>query len=159
VKSPDKVAIDENIFLKEYHNSDVLFINVSIFNFVIHKKFDIIFASNFFEHFTLEELNVIFDKIKSMLNDHGKLIIIQPNYYYCYRKYWDDYTHKTVFTHVSLTDFIESHGFSVKTVKKRFLPFSFKSKLPSSYFITKLYLWSPIKLFAGQLLIISEKDV
>lgn len=159
VKSSDKVAIDININAKECCNQDVHFFNESVFDFSINKKFDIIFASNFFEHFTLTELDVIFNKIKNMLNAHGKLIIIQPNYYYCYKNYWDDYTHKTVFTHTNFPDFMKEHGFRVKILKKRFLPFSFKSKLPASYFLTKLYLWSPVKPFAGQLLIVSEKNV
>lgn len=159
IKSKDKVAIDIDETSKAYCSTDVLFVNASIFDFNIQKKFDVIFSSNFFEHFTFQELDVIFRKIKQLLKDKGKLIIIQPNYYYCYRNYWDDYTHKTVFSHINLPDFLEEHGFSVKVMKKRFLPFSFKSKLPSSYFLTKLYLLLPVKPFAKQLLIVSEKNV
>jgi SAM-dependent methyltransferase len=159
IKSKDKVAIDFDNDAKKHCNTDVFFVNASIFDFNIEKKFDVIFASNFLEHFTQLELDVVLGKISELLNKNGKLILIQPNYYYCYRNYWDDYTHKTVFSHVNFPDFLIAKGFLVKVLKKRFLPFSFKSKLPASYLLTKLYMSSPIKPFAKQLLIVAEKNV
>ena len=159
IKVKEKYAIDSNSQSKAYAAKDVSFINVSINEFSINKKFDYIFASNFFEHFTIEELQIIIPKLKDLLTNNGKIIIIQPNYFYAYRNYWDDYTHKTAFSHSSLSDFFVEQGFKMLQVKKKFLPFSFKSKLPASYFLTKLYLSSPIKPFAKQFFIIAEKDV
>ena len=159
INAKEKVAVDINANAQEFCNSEVTFIQSSIFDIQISKKFDVIFASNFFEHFTIDELQEIFKKLKDLLHDNGKLIIIQPNYYYCYKNYWDDYTHKTVFSHNNLPDFLEEQGFKTTFLKRKFIPFSFKSKLPSSYFLTKMYLFSPIKPFAKQLLIISEKNV
>lgn len=159
IKGNVKVAVDINANAKEYCNSDVTFITSSIFDIKILEKFDVIFASNFFEHFTIDELKEIFTILKELLHENGKLILIQPNYYYSYRNYWDDYTHKTAFSHNNLPDFLEEQGFKITLLKKKFIPFSFKSKLPTSYFLTKLYLLSPIKPFAKQLLLISEKNV
>ena len=159
IKASRKVALDIDENAVKYCAKDVEFLNDNIFNFKYNQKFDIIFASNFFEHFTITELQEIVGNLKTHLNDHGKIILIQPNYYYCYKNYWDDYTHKTVFTHNNLPDFLKEHGFETEVIKKKFLPFSFKSKLPTSYFLTKLYLISPVKPLAKQLLIIAKRDV
>ena len=154
----EKLALDFDLNAGKFCAPDVNFMHGSILEFDLDKKVDVIFASNFFEHFTIEELRVIFLRLRKILEDNGKLIVIQPNYFYSFRNYWDDYTHKTVFSHNNLPDFLIEQGFEVKFLKKRFMPFSFKSKLPTSYWLTRLYLRLPFKPFAKQLLIVSEKQ-
>ena len=119
--------------------------------------FDIVFSSNLFEHLREEELDSLIQKISKILKIKGKLIIIQPNYYYAYKEYWDDFTHRKAFSHVSLSDFLVSKGFKINRLEKKFLPYSFKSIFPKSYFLTKLYLLSFWHPFAKQMLIIAEK--
>lgn len=159
IKSVRKSAIDYDEKSIEYKNSDVDFKQISILDYEFETKFDVIFASNFLEHFSTEEISEILKKCYGGLKKNGLFILIQPNYYYSYRSYWDDYTHKTALTHNSIQDILKIHGFDVVDIKKRFLPFSFKSKLPASYWLTKLYLLSPIKPFAKQMLIIAIKNV
>jgi hypothetical protein len=55
------------------------------------------------------------------------LSVIQPNFRYAYREYFDDYTHVAIFTHVSLCDVFRASGFDIVDVKPRFLPLSIKS--------------------------------
>lgn len=119
---------------------------------------DVVFASNFMEHFDNDELDVLLSNIKAKLKPAGKLILIQPNIYYAYREYWDDYTHKKAFSHSSLSDFLKSHDFNIIHTEKKFIPFSLKSRLPKSYFLTKMYLKAPFKPFAKQLLMIAKKN-
>jgi len=159
IQGEKKYAVDIDAHSKLYCNKDISFIKSSIFDINIQEKFNIIFASNFFEHFTINEVEVILSKLYNLLHDDGTLILIQPNYYYCYKNYWDDYTHKTVFSHHNLPDLLQANNFKTIFLKKRFIPFSFKSKLPTSYFLTKLYLYSPIKPFGKQLLLIAKKHV
>jgi hypothetical protein len=82
---------------------------------------------------------------------------MQPNYRYAYKEYFDDYTHKKIFTHISLNDFFQANGFEAIKVLPKFLPFSLKSRLPKSYFLTKLYLHSFYKPMAKQMLLVFKK--
>lgn len=155
-----KIAIDLNPEIKKFIESDkIKFINQSILNQfnVDDLSIDVIFASNLFEHFNDAELDIIINNIKAKLKPNGKLILIQPNIYYAFKEYWDDYTHKKAFSHNSLNDLLNSYGFKTLVIKKKFIPFSLKSMLPKSYWLTKFYLKSPIKPFAKQLLIITQK--
>ena len=113
----------------------------------------VVFASNLFEHLSRDEIVQTLSEIRRVLHAGGKLLIIQPNFKYCFREYFDDYTHVQVFTHISLANLLVASGFRVLDVKPKFLPFSMKSRFPKLSFLVKLYLWSPIKPFAGQMLI------
>jgi len=118
--------------------------------------FDVLFASNILEHLLREETIQTLSEIRRVLKKNGKLIIIQPNFKYCFRDYFDDYTHVQVFTHVGLSDLIVASGFSILDLKPRFLPFSMKSNLPKVPWLVRLYLKSPFKPFAGQMLIVAK---
>src|SRR5947209_6531917 len=89
--------------------------------------FDAVFASNLFEHLTRDELNLTLASVSRVLREDGKLLIIQPNFKYSYRSYFDDYTHLQIFTEVSLQDWLTASGFRPEKVVARFLPFSLKS--------------------------------
>lgn len=159
IKANKKYAIDLNPDVAQYIASeDTTFIAQSILVEleVPDSSLDVVFASNLFEHFDDAELEVLINNIKSKLKPNGKLILIQPNIYYAYRNYWDDYTHKKAFSHVSLANFLESHGFNITCSKKQFIPFSLKSRLPKSYWLTKAYLHSPVKPMGKQLLMVGE---
>jgi SAM-dependent methyltransferase len=119
---------------------------------------DIIFASNVFEHLTRGELLKTLGEVKRILRVGGKLIVIQPNFRYCYREYFDDYTHIQIFTHTGLCDLLVSTGFRIADCKPRFLPFSMRSKLPKVPILMRLYLRFPLKPFASQMLIVAQKE-
>jgi SAM-dependent methyltransferase len=158
IKAKGKIAIDADISSKKYCNSDVAFLNIKATEMEFEaNSFDAVFASNLFEHLNEHDLDELTNKIYKCLKTNGKFFLIQPNYYYAYRKYWDDFTHIKAFSHVSLSDFLTSKGFKIKKLEKRFLPYSFKSIFPKSYFLTLLYLKSFWHPFAKQMLIIAEK--
>lgn len=119
--------------------------------------FDLVFASNLFEHLERDEFLETLREIRRILREGGRLIIIQPNFRYCFRSYYDDYTHLQVFTDRSLGDLLRALQWRVTTLLPRFLPFSLKAKLPKSAFLLRLYLLSPLKPLAGQMLVIAEK--
>jgi hypothetical protein len=91
--------------------------------------------------------------LRRKLASGGTLNILQPNYRYAYREYFDDYTHVSVFSHISLTDFLRANGFDVLEISPRFLPLTVKSRLPVSPWLIRAYLASPIKPLAKQMLI------
>lgn len=158
ITAEKKVAIDIDKNSGQYCDPDVTFLNIKATDMEFSENsLDAVLASNLFEHLNDYDLEILTSKIFKSLKQGGKLILIQPNYYYAYRTYWDDFTHIKAFSHVSLTDFLITRGFKIIKTEKRFLPFSFKSLLPKSYYITKLYLKSFWRPFAKQMLIIAEK--
>ena len=114
---------------------------------------DFAFASNLFEHVSQADFATTLDALRSKLSGRGTLAILQPNWRYAYREYFDDYTHVAVYSHVSLADFLRAHGWEVIEVKPRFLPLTVKSRLPVWRPLIGLYLKSPFKPLGKQMLI------
>jgi hypothetical protein len=48
--------------------------------------------------------------LRRKLSPGGTLNILQPNYRYAYREYFDDNTHVAVYSHISLADFLAANG-------------------------------------------------
>jgi len=126
---------------------------VTDLSFLGPKSVDFAFASNLFEHITHEDLAEVLRQLRESLTERGTLNIVQPNYFYCYREYFDDYTHKTIYSHTAMSDFLEAHGFEVFDVRPKFLPLTIKSRLPVSAFLIRMYLLSPWKVMGKQMLI------
>ena len=120
--------------------------------------FDVVLASNVIEHFEPEAAAGIVSEIVRLLRDDGRVIVIQPNFRYAYRQYFDDYTHRSTFTHVSLANLLRSKGMRVLHVEPRFLPYSMRaSRLPVKPWLVRAYLRSPIRPWAGQMLVVAQK--
>jgi len=121
---------------------------------------DVIFASNLFEHLTHEELLETLSEVRRVLRPDGRLILLQPNFKYCYRTYFDDYTHIQIFTHMGMFDLLHMAGLEVEKMFAKFLPVNMKStlrlRLPLLWLIVRLYLISPIKPMAGQMLMVAR---
>ena len=85
-------------------------------------------------------------------------ILIQPNFRYAFREYFDDYTHRAVFTDVSLPALLRAEGFAVERVEPRFLPYSMQgSRLPVAPWLVRAYLRSPFRPGAGQMLVVAKR--
>jgi SAM-dependent methyltransferase len=118
--------------------------------------FDFIFASNLLEHLPLPAVKRTLLEVRRVLKPSGVFLILQPNFRFCYRRYFDDYTHLTIFTDLGLADLLSSCKFSVERVVPKFLPLSFKSMLPKWKWLVTLYLRMPYRPFASQMLILSR---
>jgi ubiquinone/menaquinone biosynthesis C-methylase UbiE len=114
---------------------------------------DYAFSSNCFEHIPQEECVRCLGQLRRKMKPGARLTIVQPNYRYCFRHYFDDYTHVTIYTAQGLSDLLAANGFRVVRCLPRFLPLTIKSCLPVNPLLIRLYLVSPIKPFAGQMLI------
>jgi SAM-dependent methyltransferase len=114
---------------------------------------DFAFASNLFEHLSQEAFAATLAALRPKLSAKGSLTILQPNYRYAFREYFDDYTHIAVYSHVSLVDFLTAQGWEVLEVYPRFLPLTIKSRLPVSPLLIAAYLASPIRPMGKQMLI------
>ncbi len=114
---------------------------------------DFAFASNLFEHLTQGEFAETLRVLRTKLKRGGTLNILQPNYRFAYREYFDDYTHVAVYSDRSLADFLSANGFDVKECHARFLPLTIKSRMPVSAALIRLYLAMPVKLMGKQMLL------
>jgi predicted SAM-dependent methyltransferase len=65
-------------------------------------QLDVVFTSNLLEHVSRAEVRKTLTEIRRVLKPGGRLLLIQPDYRYCAREYFDDYTHQMVFSHVSI---------------------------------------------------------
>ncbi|HWU91764.1 MAG TPA: methyltransferase domain-containing protein, partial [Sphingomicrobium sp.] len=123
---------------------------------VADRSVDFAFASNLFEHISQSDFAKVLAALKSKLSAKGTLTILQPNYRYAYREYFDDYTHVSVYSHISLADFLTANGYEVLEVRPRFLPLTVKSRLPVSAALIRLYLASPFKPLGKQMLLVAR---
>lgn len=117
---------------------------------------DYAFSSNLFEHLSKDQLAETLAQLKAKLSAKGTLTTLQPNYRYAAAEYWDDYTHVTAWSHVSLADFLEAQGYEVLEVKPRFLPLTVKSRLPVWGPLIGAYLASPLKPMGKQMLLVAR---
>jgi hypothetical protein len=108
------------------------------------------------EHLDKDQRDRTMKGVKRCMKKGGVLILIGPNFRYAYKEYFDDYTHTTIYTHVSLADAMYEYDFMPVKVVPKFLPLTLKSRLPKSYLLTKLYLNSPIHPLGKQMLLIFE---
>lgn len=159
IRAGRKYAVDVNPDVARYCGPDVQFLPATLIESIDlpPDSIDVVMASNLLEHLSPQECSNLFDRFDDVLKATGRVIVIQPNYFYCYRRYWDDFTHVRAFSHVSLRDFLLSRGYRILRVEKRFLPFSFKSFLPKSYWMTRLYLASFWRPLAAQMLVVAQR--
>ena len=122
-------------------------------SFLDDHSIDFVFASNLFEHVSQERFASALEQLRRKLNPSGTITLLQPNYRYAFRDYFDDYTHITVYSHLSLCDFLQANSYEVITCKPRFMPLTLKSRLKVSPSLIRLYLMSPVKPLGKQMLI------
>ena len=122
-------------------------------------SFDVVLASNLLEHFAPDAAAAVARDVARLLRPRGRFILIQPNFRYAYRRYFDDYTHRSIFTDVSLPAMLRAHGFRIIDVKPRFVPYSMQgARIPIAGWLVRAYLMSPLKPAAGQMLVIAQKE-
>jgi SAM-dependent methyltransferase len=119
--------------------------------------FDAVLASNLLEHLTHDEVDRCLNEVRRVLRPGGHLLLIQPNFRLAPRTYFDDYTHRTIFTDRSLTDRVSARGFEVVRVEARFLPLTLKSRLKAGHRLVPWYLRLPWRPLAGQMLVVARR--
>ncbi|XWK91359.1 MAG: methyltransferase domain-containing protein [Phormidium sp.] len=164
VKAREKYLIDLNPDSQLFAAPNVTIFNVNILNIqepkVLKKQYDIIFVSNFFEHLnSQEELVKVLLFCFNQLNPGGSLLIIQPNFKYSVKEYYDLIDHQLPITDRSLKEVLEAIGFQTSVLIPRFLPYSTKGR-PSSPKLLSWYLKLPFlwQFLGGQMFIKALKQ-
>lgn len=119
--------------------------------------FDVVFASNLLEHLEWPALERCVDEVRRVLRPGGTFVAVQPNFRLDQKRYFDDFTHRTIFTDESLADFLASRGLPLHHREARFLPLTMKSRLSFGHRLVPVYLRLPYRPFAGQMLVIARK--
>ncbi|HLO50825.1 MAG TPA: methyltransferase domain-containing protein [Kamptonema sp.] len=163
IRAKEKYLIDLNPDSQNFASPDVKVLNLDILTLNEQKSltqsFDTIFISNFFEHLhNKEELIKILLFCINALNPGGSLLIIQPNFKYSFKEYYDFIDHQLPITHLSLKELLQTIGFQVDLIIPRFLPFSTKGR-PASPILLKIYLKLPLLwlFLGGQMFIKASK--
>jgi len=158
IRAAAKWAIEQNPALAEHWDPSVKGVFQSALDPwpIPESSIGTVFASNFFEHFTLEQDAEILIQARRALRPGGRLIAVQPNFRLEPRRYFDDYTHRTPFTDNGFQDFLRALGWRIVHAEPRFMPFTMKSRMPTAEWLVSLYLALPYRPLAGQFLVIAE---
>lgn len=150
-----KMALDKWEGMLDYLSPDVEghVQDVTDLSCIPDNSVDFVFASNLFEHLTKNDFSRVLTQLRLKLRVSGTLNILQPNYRFAYREYFDDYTHISIYTDRSIRDFLACHGYGIIECKPRFLPLTIKSRMPVLPFLVSLYLAFPYKPFGKQMFI------
>jgi SAM-dependent methyltransferase len=121
--------------------------------------FDVVLASNVLEHFDPDTAASVVRDVAGVLRPGGCFLIVQPNFRHAWRTYFDDYTHRSVFTDTSLPALLRANGFAIDKVEPRFLPYSMREmRVPVQPWMVRLYLQSPFKPAAGQMFVAARRS-
>lgn len=160
VSAARRVAVDVWPEMPRYASPGVepLVVDVAHGLKTLRASFDVVLASNVLEHFDPDTAAEVAGDVFALLKPGGRFLVIQPNFRLAWRSYYDDYTHRSVFTDVSLPAMLRSRGFTIDAVKPRFLPYSMRdTRLPITSWFVRAYLRSPLKPLAGQMLVVGRR--
>jgi len=151
-----RIALDNWPDFRTYIRSGIKTVVGSLTDlaFLEEKSVDFAFASNVFEHVSKEDFATCLQTLRPKLSERGTINILQPNYRYCASEYFDDYTHISIFSHISIADFLKVNGYEIFDLRPRFMPLSVaNTRMPVLPSLIRLYLWSPIKPLGKQMLV------
>lgn len=124
--------------------------------------FDAVWVSNFLEHLlSQEQVAEFLERMHSLLKPGGRIAIMGPNFKYCYREYFDCADHTVVLSHIGVEEHLAGAGFEIERVIPRFLPYSFRGRLPAGQSLIRRYLKTPLawRVLGKQFLLVGRKPL
>lgn len=161
IQAGHKTAVDINPDVKTHAapGINIVLNSTSQMSAVPDNSVELVFASNFFEHLTRDEIVATFHEVYRVLAPGGKFMVLQPNIRFCAKDYWMFFDHVTPIDDRAFVEGLEISGFEIVEVIDRFLPYTTKSRLPKSLFLIQLYLRLRIawRFFGQQSFILGRK--
>jgi 2-polyprenyl-3-methyl-5-hydroxy-6-metoxy-1,4-benzoquinol methylase len=171
IKAREKHAVDLLHPTKNTLDKEVIFheIDLTKNKLDFNVKFDLIFSSNMLEHIDLGSVHSVVEQMEMLLDDHGSLVLVGPNFKTSYKHYFDDPTHVTALSHTTLILIAKKFGLIPRKVIPKFLPYTMQSSLGGpqflerypimAKFLLRLYLTSPVRPFSGQFALVFTKPI
>ena len=163
IEAGEKVAVDLNPETAQYAGPEVKVHQVAaerLADVVPANYFDAAFMSNFLEHCrSRDEILKLLHALGSVLKPGGRLLILGPNFRYCYKEYFDFFDHHLPLTEKAVVEALQIAGFTLDVVEPQTLPFTFRSRLPSWTWLVRVYLQLPFlwRFFGAQFFIVARK--
>ncbi len=160
VPAPERWAVDQTDMRADL-DAGVRFVRSDILQADLPAgHFDAVFVSNFLEHLPSPEAVFQFlNKMRGVLRPGGRIAVMGPNFRYCAREYFDCADHILALTHVAVEEHLYGAGLEVAVSHPRFLPYSFRQRLPPSPWLVRNYLRMPWawRLLGKQFLVIARR--
>ncbi len=161
VVASERWAVDLVDQMPDAAKKDVKFIEGDVLSVKLPLGyFDGVFVSNFLEHLESPgHIQKFLKRIHSLLREGGHLVIMGPNFKYAFKEYFDCADHLLPLTDNSVAEHLYAAGFKIERQIPKFLPYSFRSRLPSSPFLIALYLRLPFVwgIFGKQFLMVGKR--
>ncbi len=105
-----------------------------------------------------EQVTTFLEKMYAVMAPGGRIAVMGPNFRYCAAEYFDMADHTLIFTHMAIAEHLYTAGFEPERVIPRYLPYSFRGRLPPSPTLTRRYLATPPawRLLGKQFLLIGQ---
>jgi len=123
---------------------DVTFVRSDGASLAIDRTFDRVFMSNVLEHLRGPDAVIaLLRRCGELLAPDGRLIVLQPNIRLVGQRYWDFIDHRVALTERSLAEALVLAGLRPVKIVARFLPYTTKTRLPTSPLLVRAYLAFP----------------
>jgi ubiquinone/menaquinone biosynthesis C-methylase UbiE len=161
VPAAERWAVDRVAYEEGSHADGTKVIVADVFEAELPlEHFDGVWVSNLLEHLpTPEAVGAFLEKMYSVIAPGGRIAVMGPNFRFCADEYFDCADHTLALTHVAVAEHLYAAGFEPLKVMPRYLPYSFRGRLPPSAALTRRYLRTPMawRLLGKQFLVIGHR--
>lgn len=123
------------------------------------RYFDGVFVSNLLEHLaTQDDVARLLRRLRAKTTPGGRIAVMGPNFRYCAREYFDCADHTLALTHVAIGEHLSAAGFEIERTIPRFIPYSFRSRMPQAPVLVRAYLKVPLawRVMGKQFLVLAR---
>ena len=161
VTAERRIAVDIDPGVADATNDGIEVIVGTLQSSGLAEECDVIMASNVFEH--LPDVDTLLDLLGAChraLKPGGRLLILQPNFRYTIKQFYDYLDHHLPLTERSMAEALAVSGFAVERSIPRFLPYSVKNQRIDADWALRAYLRMPLlwRLFGRQMFIVARKS-
>jgi hypothetical protein len=123
--------------------------------------FDGVLVSNFLEHLSdADEIGALLRRLRRTMSTGGKIAVLGPNFRFCSREYFDYADHTIALTHLAVEEHLYAAGFAIDRVVPRYLPYTFRGRLPTTPALVRAYLQFPLawKILGKQYFVLATNE-